>query len=349
MSITRRQFTAVLGSSLLLPAMNVFGAEQDEAYLKELHEAARKEGEFTWYVAHTTSEVAERMGNMFTARFPGVRVNVVRTTAQVAYQRLSQDLRANVANCDVFASTDIGHFLDLKQRGLLMPYVPRSHAAFDKRFQNYDPDGHYSVTSSNMISLLYNPTKLKAEDIGTSWKALTDPKFKGQVSVGHPGFSGFVGTWLVAMTELYGNEFIEQLAANQPQVGRSIIDTVTTLISGERQLSAGPVSLALMQKARGNPVDVIYAEEGVVVMVLPSAIMANAQHPNAAKLFLEWSGSKEYAQIGVDEYNSPLRADVKPREGVRSIADIKTIQPANKRVQEGIPDLIEEWRDTFGV
>ncbi|GAA5234317.1 extracellular solute-binding protein [Verticiella sediminum] len=349
MSITRRQFTATVGAALMLPALRVSAAEPDEAYLKELHDAARKEGELTWYVAHLTSELAEQVGQMFTARYPGVRVNVVRTTAQVAYQRLSQDLRANIANCDVFASTDIGHFLDLKDRGLLMQYVPRSHKTFDERFQNYDPDGYYSVTSSNLISLLYNPTKLKAEDVGTSWQALTDPKFKGRVSVGHPGFSGFVGTWLVAMTELYGEAFIDALAKNQPQVGRSIIDTVTTLISGERQVSAGPVSLALTQKARGNPVDVIYADEGAVLMVLPSAIMANARHPNAAKLFMEWSGSKEYASISVDEYNTPLRPDVPPREGVKSISEIKTIQPSNESVRTKVPELIEEWRDTFGV
>src|SRR5215217_5372455 len=74
--------------------------------------------------APSTSETAERFGRTFTEKYPGVKVNVVRTTAQVAYQRLSQDIQANVANCDVFGSTDVGHYVQLKERKLLMKYVP---------------------------------------------------------------------------------------------------------------------------------------------------------------------------------------------------------------------------------
>ncbi len=348
MGISRRHFSAALGASLALPAFYA-RAQVDEAYLKDLHTAAQKEGELTWYVAHTTSEVAERMSQLFTKRYPGVRVNVVRTTAQVAYQRLNQDMKAGVANCDVFASTDLGHFVDLKQRKALMPYVPRSHVRLDKRFQNIDPDGAYNVTGSNLISMLYNTARVPADKAPTSWKALTDPAWKGQVSVGHPGFSGFVGTWLVQMVELYGEGFIEALAKNSPQVGRSIIDTVTTVISGERTVSAGPVSLALMQKSRGNPIDVAYVEEGCVLMVLPSAILANATHPNAAKLWMEWTGSDDVAQVSVDEYNSPVLAGFPPREGVRALADIKTIQPTVQQIIDGVPELTEVWRDAFGV
>jgi len=348
MGISRRHFNAALGASIALPSFFARAAT-DEAHLKELHAAAQKEGELTWYVAHTTSEVAERMSQRFTQRYPGVRVNVVRTTAQVAYQRLNQDMKAGVANCDVFASTDLGHFVDLKQRKALMPYRPQSAALLDKRFQDIDPDAAYNVTGSNLISMLYNTARVPAEKAPRSWKALTDPAWKGQLSVGHPGFSGFVGTWLVQMVELYGEDFIEALAANQPQVGRSIIDTVTTVISGERVASAGPVSLALMQKSRGNPIDVSYVDEGCVLMVLPSAIMANTQRPNAAKLWMEWAVSEDTARISTEEFNSPVLAGFPPREGVRPLSEIKTIQPTVKQIIEGVPELTEVWRDAFGV
>ncbi len=39
-----------------------------------------------------------------------MKVNVVRSTSQVAYQRLSQDMQAGVAQCDMFSSTDYGHY-----------------------------------------------------------------------------------------------------------------------------------------------------------------------------------------------------------------------------------------------
>lgn len=349
MTMTRRQFNAILGSSLLLPSLSVRAAQNNEAYLAELHEAARKEGELTWYIVHLPSDTAERFSNMFTERYPGVRVNVVRTTAQVAYQRLNQDLQAGVANCDVFASTDISQYLDLKKRNLLMQYQPRSHQQFDSRFSNYDPDGYYTATGAGIIGLLYNTDKVKPEDVKPSWEILTDERWKNQLSVGHPGFSGYVGTWLVAMSELYGEDFIKQLAANSPQVGRSIVDTVTTVVSGERLVSAGPISLALRQKARGNPIDVIYPEEGAVLMVTPTAIMANAPHPNAAKLFMEWTGSEDYASAGIEEYGTPLMPGLELKPGVRPLADVKTIQPSPESMVGKLSELTETWRDVFGV
>ncbi len=83
------------------------------ADIKALAEAAKKEGELTWYVAHYTSEGAEDLGRGFTEMY-GVKVNVVRTTAQVAYQRLLQDIKNNQTICDVFSSTDLGHYAHLK-------------------------------------------------------------------------------------------------------------------------------------------------------------------------------------------------------------------------------------------
>ncbi len=72
-------------------------------------DAARKEGTLTWYIAQVDGETAELMGRAFTAHFPGVKVSVIRTTGQVAYERLMQDLKNNAPQCDVFSTTDISH------------------------------------------------------------------------------------------------------------------------------------------------------------------------------------------------------------------------------------------------
>ena len=54
---------------------------------KELYELAKKEGEITWYTAHSNDTTAQALGRDFEQAFPGIKANVVRTTAQVAYQR----------------------------------------------------------------------------------------------------------------------------------------------------------------------------------------------------------------------------------------------------------------------
>ena len=93
------------------------------ADMKALEEAAKKEGELTWYTSHYTSEGAEDLGRGFTEMY-GIKANVVRMTAQVAYQRLLHDLKKNQIICDVFSSTDVGHYVRLAAEDRLEKYAP---------------------------------------------------------------------------------------------------------------------------------------------------------------------------------------------------------------------------------
>src|SRR5262245_37375762 len=71
------------------------------ADLKTIEEAAKKEGQLTWYVANVDARNAEIAGRTFTEKY-GIKVTVVRAASQIMYQRLAQDLSQNVANADVF-------------------------------------------------------------------------------------------------------------------------------------------------------------------------------------------------------------------------------------------------------
>lgn len=352
MAVTRRRFNTIAGTALGAAALAPWAARaQANPSLAALHEAAKKEGELTWYIVYLPSEEAETTARAFTARYPGVKVNVVRTTAQVAFQRLNQDLRANTPNCDVFASTDIGHYVDLKKRNLLLKYVPTAAATMDKRLQNIDPDGYFSVVNVAMIGLVYNTGKVKAADAPKSWNDLIDPKWKNLASVGHPGFSGFVGAWGIEMRKLYGDGWFQKLADNKPQVGRSIIDTITTVNSGERSVSAGPINLAAQVAAKGNPLAFNVPKEGPVLMLSPSAIMANTRHPNASKLFMEWvTGSDDIEKLAIDLYGVPKRAGAKPLPGVPGLNDVKVVlRPGPQESVDNLPEVINLWRDAFGV
>ena len=317
------------------------------ADIKALEEAAKKEGELTWYVAHYTSEGAEDLGRGFT-EMTGVKVNVVRTTAQVAYQRLLQDLKNNQTICDVFSSTDVGHYVRLAAEGRFEKYVPETEAKILATFRNFDPAGFYHTTSAGLVVLTYNSTKVKAEEAPKKWQDLLDIKWKGKVSTGHPGFSGYVGTWVLMMKNLYGWSYFDKLEKNKPQIGRSINDTVTALNAGERQVAAGADGSTLFSASRGNPLAVSYPTDGSVLIIAPSAIMKGTKHPNAAKLFMEYLYSVEAAKINAKHFAIPLRPEVPSPPGAKPISEIKTIRPTVADIDKGIPEVIEQWRDTFG-
>src|SRR6266700_484049 len=312
---------------------------------KELYEFARREGEITWYTAHSNDTTAQALGRDFEAAFPGIKANVVRTTAQVAYQRLTQEQKAGAMQVDVFSSTDIGHYVALKEKSL-----PENGSKLIEVYRNYDPDGYYTVTSAGLIAIGYNTAKLKEADAPKNWPDLLDPKWKDKIALGHPGFSGYVGTWVVSLKKLYGWDFFEKLAMNNPQVGRSINDTVTMLNAGERIVAgSGPVGTAMESAGKGNPLAMTYPTDGSVLIIAPSGIPKGVKHPNAAKLFMEYLLSVEASQIWVEHFNESMRPEVKSLNGAKSAADVKTIRPTVEEIVNGIPAVIKQWRDTFGV
>lgn len=317
------------------------------ADMKALEAAAKKEGELTWYTAHYTSEAAEELGATFT-RMYGVKVNVVRTTAQVAYQRLTQDIKNGQTNCDVFSSTDIGHYVRLKKQGQLEKYIPEDSSKISEAFRNLDPDGYFHTTSAGFVLITYNTSKVKPEEAPRKWTDLLDPKWKGKISTGHPAFSGYVGTWVLEMKLLYGWDYFKKLEKNKPQIGRSINDTVTALNAGERQVAAGADGSTLFSAARGNPLAIVYPSDGAVLIIAPSAIVKGTKHPNAAKLFMEFLYSIEASKVDVKHFTVPMRPEVPVAKGEKPVSEVKAIHPTVEQIAKGIPDAIEDWRDTFG-
>src|SRR5690242_264206 len=114
-------------------------------------EAAKKEGTVTLYTAHFDTQTAQGIADAFTKKYPEIKCNAVRTTAQVAFQRLTQDLKSGVAECDVFSSTDVGHFVRLKPQGVFLKWTPPNAANVMEAFKGIDPDGVYWTTSAGLV------------------------------------------------------------------------------------------------------------------------------------------------------------------------------------------------------
>ena len=79
------------------------------------------------------------------------------------------------------------------------------------------------------------------------------------------------------------------------------------------------------------------------------SVFANAPHANAAKLFVEYLLSKPCAEITQAEFSVPVRNDVTPAPGIHPLGTLKGINKSPQEMHEKLPELIERWRDTFGV
>jgi len=343
----RRTLLAGLAVMAAAPAQ---AQAQTQAPELGLLEAARKEGSLTWINGYMGDTVAQDMVGRFERTYPGVKLNTIRSTSQVAFQRLRQDQQAGLHNCDIYSSSDISHFSELSREKRLMVYTPANAAKLDPalRGKSLWVDGQYYPALISMMALAYNTKRVTPAEAPKSWTDLLDRKWKGKVTLGHPGFSGYSGTWALLMQQLYGDSFFDKLAANDPLVGRSANDAVTQLNAGERIVAAAPAYVAIESGRRGNPVAVVYPTDGALLMVSPAAIMADAPHPAAAKLFMEWLLGPENSALLVQQGGVRLNTDAANATDQPALADIATKRPTVEQIVKGIPDVTEKWRDALG-
>ncbi len=96
----------------------------------------------------------------------------------------------------------------------------------------------------------------------------------------------------------------------QMRGGHTLIATL--LIAGERPIGvASNADMIEQLKTKGAPLDWVGAEP-VIYRIHPIAVAQNAQHPNAARLFIDFSLSREGQTLVNNSFRVPDRPDVKP-------------------------------------
>jgi len=245
----------------------------------------------------------------------------------------------------VFSSTDASQFVELARKNALEAYRPQNEKKIIAAFQNFDPAGFSHVTAVSLVAITYNNQKVSEADIPKTWQGLLDPKWSNKIALGDPNFSGMVGAWSVTLQKMYGWDYFSRLSDSKPLITRSIDDTVTILNSGERILAAGDPASTLRSTAKGNPLSVFYPTDGAIAVVGPSAIVAGAKHPNAARLFMEFLLGTEVAQIEADAFEQSLRPEV---PGAKPLDKIKINRVVTEDILNNLKDVREKWRDTFG-
>jgi len=342
----RHQLTAIGAAMVLLTTPLSAQMTETEA---ALYESAKTEGELTWYVAQFTTSVAEAISSAFTETYPGVEVNVIRATGQVIYARLSQDLANGLSQADVFSGSDQTHLVELQSKGQLMAVQLENGPKLRSLFVGMEPEGYWHTTSANPTVMAYNTDLVSAEEAPDNWDDLMDPAWKGKIAMSHPGFSGSTGSWAVLMRRFYGEEFFERLEANDPLIGRSLSDPPQTLVAGERSIGIGTLGTVTRLKGEGNPIEIIYPTDGAKLTLSGTAIPAEAPHPNAAELFVNFLLSVQASELMVANGLQPLRPEVSPPAGARALDEIPTADLTIDELLNGVQPVIELWRTVFGA
>ena len=279
--------------TLSFAAFNVSFA-QDAAMIQ----AARKEGSVAWYTSLALPS-STAIAHAFKMKY-SIDVEVHRTGSQRVLQRVMQEASSGIKNADVIHTSDAGHFVLLKDKGLLLQYTPKGVENFPAGFK--DKNGFYFGMRATLSVIAYNPKLLPEKDAPATWKDLLNPKWSGKEVTAHPGYSGIIMTHVLGLVNLYGWEYFRDLAKNKLHVVQSANDPAGLVASGERPVGVNGAEYFYYKTLKeGNPIKIVYPKDGVPLIVSPVAIAKDSPRPNAARLFTEFIFTKESQQLLADK------------------------------------------------
>jgi iron(III) transport system substrate-binding protein len=284
----------------LVSVMSVFllrslASSQDATLIQ----AARKEAKVVWYTSLAIPS-STAIAHYFQNKYKGIEVEVHRTGSQRVLQRTMQESSAGIKNVDLIHTSDAGHFVLLKDKGLLFKYTPQGVSNFPDGFK--DKAGFYYGMRATLSVIAYNPKVVAEKDAPKTWKELLDPRWSGKEVTAHPGYSGIIMTHVLALVKTYGWDYFRDLAKNKLHIVQSANDPAGVVASGERPVGVNGAEYFYYKTLKqGNPIKIVYPKEGVPLVVSPVAIAKDAPHPNAAKLFTEFIFSKESQQLLADK------------------------------------------------
>ncbi|ALJ18826.1 ABC transporter substrate-binding protein [Microbacterium sp. No. 7] len=274
--------------------------------LEELIAAAEAEGELTWYTGTPPSTI-EKVVEAFEATYD-IRVNATRLPSGDIAQRFQAEIAADNVQVDVMSTVDQGFFGDMNDAGNLasLPDLARGEVD-DAQFLL----GDYGVVVTVGVPAFGYNTSVMGDFTLDTWQDLLDERVDGQLILVDPrGSQAWAQMWHVALNHPdLGPDFLEKVGQQGHQVVNSGAPGAELLGAGEGGvLVANIPGVFDAAKQAGAPIEYMVPEDPFYGIFTWAVVTADAPHPNAAALFLNFLASEEGSQVynTADRGISPL-------------------------------------------
>jgi iron(III) transport system substrate-binding protein len=224
---------------------------------------------------------------------------------------------------------------------LIQPYVSPESKVHPKGFK--DPKGFWADLYDTYYAWSYNTSLMKNPP--RSYEEVVHPRYRGRI-----GMDTDEVEWYAGLIENWGKDrtvrFLKNLAAQQIRFrdGHTLIAQL--MAAGEFEITLAFSERVEKMKSEGAPVEWITTFDPIIVSIHPIAIAADAPHPEAARLFIDFALSKEGQSLVRASGRISPRPDVPPPSPQSNPAKLKLhpVQPEGTADYEG---LLKEWREIF--
>jgi len=309
-----------------------------------LIEAARREGRVTVITALTAAE-AEFMARRFMETFPEIQVELIRRGGGEQYELVASELVAGRFRGDVIEQSSPALLTRLQERFLVLD---RYTSPSDGKYKNpYVVPGLFHTPFLQLHGFAYNTALVTGQDIPRRWRDLLNPRFDGRRSVVSATAGGCAEAVWYVLEQEFGVRFWQEVAARKPIITTSNGLMIQMLARGEVMVTTMLDVAARPQMKRGAPVQMVYPVDGVAPCVFVSGVTKKAPHPNAARLWLNWTLSAMGQDVWVRELDLfSLREGAPEPAGVRrQDVNIKWFNP--RFLVSNRDAFVKRWTEVF--
>lgn len=256
-------------------------ADAPDAEWEAVVEAAHEEGKVTIYSGQPIDNLLA-LEAAFEAEYPDIDVEVFRALDNETAAKIQAERDSDTLIADIVVQATLPFMLEKSDEGWFAPVdLPSFDAPGYNRELNVSENGDFFLSSAQIITFAWN-TDLWPQGI-SDWDDLLDPELAGgKIGVLEPSVGANPVSYYVYLIDQQGDEFIDALAAQDPQIYNSALPIGEAIIAGE--IAVGAFSLPLIQaKADGAPVDFGFAPT-LYGALYNAAVLENAPNPNAARL-----------------------------------------------------------------
>lgn len=230
----------------------------------------------------------------------------------------------------------------LKEKGVLAPYKSPLAEGYPAWARADDTILQFGI---EYVAPIYNKELVKPEDVPTRYEDLADPKWYDKIVMPDPASHATTISWLVGLKEsnIFADEkawmdFVTGLAANRPMFVKSFGPTPAPIESGEKLIGIS-MPKYIITKA---PAPLGWANVGTLLGTTRAiAVAANAPHPEAAKVFIDYWLSNHAMQLLADKVGEYVLAPgvFPPIDGINTAKVLPIRQLSD--------DEIREWGKKF--
>ncbi|MGH7825560.1 MAG: ABC transporter substrate-binding protein [Candidatus Binatia bacterium] len=326
----------VLSASLILGLSSAWAQSEED-----LVRGSKKERQVMFWTSMRLDD-AKALGDGFEAKYPFLKVEIFRAGGEQLVNRALAEHSAGKTTYDVVNAFALAV---LQGKGLIQPYAAPESANYPAGFK--DPRHHWVSLYSGYNVIGYNTKLVPKDQAPKNWEDLLSPRWKGKLGIDDEEYF-----WYAGMIKYWGEEkarkYMEALARQDLQWrnGHSLLADLMSAGEFPVVVIVYPDRIEQMKK-KGQPVEWVKSVDPILVNLAPVGVAAKAPHPNASKLFMNYSISKEGQLILRKKNRISARRDIPPLVPEMEAESLRLV-PLDPAIPTN-PQHVKEFRKVFGL